>query len=300
MERELLQWLRATLPSSSNAPFGIDDDASLLLSSNNNIVVTTDSLIEGVHFDDSMTREQIGRKALAVNLSDLASMAAKPMAAYVNLCIPRSARLEEVQQLYSGMLPLATSMGVIIAGGDTNTGSEQWIISITAIGLEPASGCWRQDQARASDQIVVTGSFGGSLADKHFTFEPKCKLASYLAENYEIHAATDVSDGLSLDLAKIANRSGLGLTIDAKQIPISVAATRSSSSTNDALDKALSDGEDFELILAMSSEQLEQILADKNVTDDLTVIGEFTSDPQLRIQDLDGRIRELEPRGYLH
>ncbi len=157
-----------------------------------------------------MQRIASRREALAVNLSDLAAMAARPLAAVIALALPRHDALRIAQELYEGLLPLAERYGVAIAGGDTNSWDAPLAVAITLLGTPGPRGPLLRSGARPGDRILVTGAFGGSILDRHFDFEPRVHEALLLASRYDLHAGIDVSDGLSLDLSRLAAASGCG------------------------------------------------------------------------------------------
>src|SRR5262245_1453338 len=135
MERELIEYLRATLPPHPALRLGIGDDAAVVrLGASGDCVVTTDVVMDGVDFRlEEVEPRRIGRKALAINLSDLAAMAARPVAVVVGLVLPRRNGYELAKQLYEGLLPLAAKYGVAIAGGDTNSWDGPLVMSVTAM-----------------------------------------------------------------------------------------------------------------------------------------------------------------------
>jgi len=304
METDFLKWLRAKLPSHPNLLLGLGDDAAVLRSAQGaRSVVTTDMLNEGVDFVPGQCDWRlVGRKALAVNLSDLAAMAARPLAAVVSLALPRQDALTIAQQLYEGLLPLADEFQIAIAGGDTNTWDGGLAISITAIGEVTERGPLLRGGAREGDAVVVTGSFGGSILGKQFHFTPRVYEALLLHANYRIDAATDVSDGLSLDLSHITEESGCGAMIALDAVPIADDAKRLAKERGlgTALDHALSDGEDFELVLAVPPDETERLLADQPLDTPLTQIGTFIEEPGLWTVSVDGGRQPLRPRGYEH
>jgi thiamine-monophosphate kinase len=245
MEEDLLRWFRETLPPHKQVLLGAGDDAAVMrLSAGANLVATTDTIMDGVDFRlGEHEPALVGRKALAVNLSDLAAMAARPVAALVSLVLPIKGGESLAKQLYSGMLPLAAQFDCAIAGGDVNSWSGPLAISVTALGEVQPGREWRRSGARPGDQILVTGSFGGSILGKQFTFTPRVSEALWLAEHLEVHAAIDVSDGLSLDLSRLAEASGVGACLDPDRVPISEAARQlSGSDGRSPLDHALGDG----------------------------------------------------------
>jgi thiamine-monophosphate kinase len=156
----------------------------------------------------------IGRKSLAVNLSDLAAMGARPVACFVSVAVPRQGGGELARAVYEGIFELARQFDTALAGGDTNSWDGKLVINVTAVGHVAAGKSWRRSGARAGDQILVTADFGGSILGKHFDFTPRVAEASWLADHARIEAAIDVSDGLTLDLSRICQESGCGAVLD--------------------------------------------------------------------------------------
>jgi len=305
MERDLVRWLCERLPAHSRMLVGPGDDAAILrLSNGANLVATTDMLMDAIDFELGRHQpERIGRKALAVNLSDLAAMAAKPIAALVSLALPRHGGEALAKRLYEGILPLAAEFDCPIAGGDTNSWDGPLVISVTALGEAPPERRWLRSGARPGDAILVTGEFGGSILSRQFESTPRVREALAFAGITTVHAAIDVSDGLSLDLSRLCEASGCGAVVDLAAIPISTDAQRLADQRADgatALDHALSDGEDFELILAAGPLAAGILLAQRPGNVRLTKIGEFISQPGLFSKLPDGRIDPLAPRGYEH
>lgn len=304
MESEFVAWLRDKAKSHPQVALGIGDDAAVLSLASSQCVITSDMLMDGVDFVLSeCDPRRVGRKALAVNLSDLAAMAAKPVAAIVSIAAPANGSIEVLKSIYEGLLELANEYGVALAGGDTNSWQHPLAISITAIGEPAARGILTRRGARAGDAILVTGEFGGSILGRQFDFTPRINEALRLNECYDLHAGMDVSDGLSLDLSRLARESSCGAIIDAALVPISADAVRLAAQRPDRgspLDHALSDGEDFELILAVSADTADRIVADDSIGVKLTRIGEFVDQPGLWIRDEAGQCQPLVPRGYEH
>ncbi len=305
MERELISWLREHLPPHPLLRLGLGDDAAMLrLADVQECVITVDMLNEGVDFDLSrIDPRRAGRKALAANLSDLAAMAARPLAGVVALALPRRGAMELAVALYEGMLPLAEQYDLAIAGGDTNSWDGPLAISITLLGAVTLRGPLRRDGAKPGDHILVTGSFGGSILGRHLDFEPRVREALELHARYELHAGIDVSDGLSLDLAHILEESCCGAVIDIDAVPIAADARRLAERLADGstpLDHALSDGEDFELVLAVPADEARKLLHEQPLAAPITDIGEFVADLGLWQTDRSGVRRPLAPRGWQH
>jgi len=305
MERELIRWLQARVKPHPAIDLGIGDDAAVLRAARDGrIVITTDMLMDRVDFVlGEVDPRRIGRKALAVNLSDLAAMGAWPTAAFVALALPRTGGLELAKQLYDGLFPLANEFGVAIAGGDTNSWDGPLVISITAVGEVSDHGQMLRSGARPGDAILVTGSFGGSILGRHFDFTPRVREVLRLRDLHRVHAGMDVSDGLSLDLSRLCEASGCGAELDLSAVPISPDATRLAEMRCDGqtpLDHALGDGEDFELLMAVAPDEAERILTGQPLDVPITRIGQFVSEPGLWTRDASGRRVPLTPRGYEH
>jgi len=307
MEREFIQWLRTQTPTDASVPLSIGDDAAILqLASGSRCVISTDLLTDGVDFlFDEVTPERIGRKALAVNLSDMAAMGATPFAALVSLVVPHHFGVETMKDLYRGIFELAQSFQLPIVGGDTNSWDGALAISITILGQNSTRGPWLRSGAKPDDLIVVTGQLGGSILSKHFDFTPRVKEALLINEDFEVHAATDISDGLSRDLSNVLSESSCGAVLDLDLIPISDDAKRLSVINADAknispIDHALDDGEDFELILAMPFDEAERLVKNPPCECPITVIGRFVSEKGLWVKGPDGIRQPRPPRGFEH
>lgn len=307
VESDILAWLREHLSSSSRLEVGWGDDAAVLAGFDSaRVVVTTDMLTDGVDFIlCEIDPRQAGHKALGVNLSDLAAMAAKPVAAFVSLVLPRQgsgslSATELAIELYRGILPLAEQFSTTIAGGDTNTWDGPLVVSITAIGETTPRGPLTRSGARVGDHLLVTGELGGSILGQHLAVEPRVQEALLLQERYELHAGIDISDGLSLDASRLAEASGVGVLIDPKAIPIAPAARRlGEQGGQPALNHALADGEDFELILALPSSEADRLLRERPLDIPVTRIGEVIEPAGLWMKSDDGPTL-VEPQGFQH
>lgn len=304
METEFIAWLREQLPPHPCLKLGAGDDTALLNLGGPECLITVDMITDQVDFHlEQADPASIGRKALAVNLSDIAAMAGRPLAAVVALALPRAGALELAKQIYLGMLPLAQRYHVAIAGGDTNCWDGPLAISVTLLGGVSARGPLRRDGARPGDWLLVTGEFGGSILGRHFDFDPRVEEALLLNERYELHAGMDVSDGLSLDVSRLAAASGCGAAIRLDAVPISRAAEALAARGLDersALEHALGDGEDFELILAVAPDEARRMLQDQPLGVPLTAIGEFVAEPGLWQFDAAGGRSPLSPSGWIH
>jgi thiamine-monophosphate kinase len=304
MEREFLRWLRGRLPGDPRLIVPPGDDAAVLRLGGSDVVVTVDLLTEGVDFLLAQhDPRKIGRKALAVNLSDLAAMAARPLAAFVAVALPRDGARELAESLLAGMQPLAEEFGLAIAGGDTNTWDGPLVLSVTALGEPGPGGSLRRNGARPGDVLMATGSFGGSILAHQFDFTPRVREALLLAERYPLGAGIDVSDGLAIDALHLAEESGCGVALDLARVPIAPDAERlafEKPAGGTALDHALGDGEDFELLLAVAPEVARRMLDEQPLgATPLTEIGRFVDAPGLW-QLRQGALTALAPRGWEH
>lgn len=301
-EFDFIEWLRSQVTAHPDVLLGVGDDGAILAPVAERQVLTTDLLLEGVHFEfATASYEQIGRKALAVSLSDVAAMGAVPTVAVLNFAFPRSLSFSAAQSIFMGALHLARDEQVAIVGGDTNRWSEKLVVGSTVIGRLAHSG-WRISGAHSGDLILVSGPLGGSLLGKHLDFAPRCQLAAQLASRYAVHAATDVSDSLAIDLNEIALQSSVGIMLDESRIPIAAAARQlAQTSGRTPLDHALYDGEDFELLLSVSPAVAAEILADQSLESEMTVIGEVhTQPPGVWRVRTSGQPELLPVKGYEH
>lgn len=300
-EFELIDWIRRRIPSHAQVPLGIGDDAALLkFARQGEALVTVDMLMEGVHFTlETATPYQIGWKSLAVNLSDIAAMGGRAVAAVVSLALPRKQAWDLAQGIQDGIDALARRFDVSIAGGDTNTWDGPLVISITAFGEPLGDGPICRSGAQPGDWILVTGTLGGSITGKHLDFVPRLAEAAALQASTQLHAMIDVSDGLAADLHHILEESRVGARLMADAIPIS-AASRTAADGRTPLEHALSDGEDFELLMTLAAPAAERLLAAPPFSTPLQKIGEVHAEPHCELVQPDGQIVPLPPRGWRH
>jgi thiamine-monophosphate kinase len=255
-EFAFIDWVKRGQAKSPAVTVGIGDDCAVLPASPAATLVTTDMLMEGSCFRLAEAGPyRVGRKAMAVNVSDIAAMAGIPKVAFVSLGLPRTMSFEDVKELHRGLQTMAAEFGVAIAGGDTNTWDGPLTVSVTLLGDVHPRGAVLRSGAKVGDWIFVTGPLGGSILGHHLDFTPRVTVARWLHERIALHAMIDVSDGLAKDLHRIVEASGVGAELDASAIPIADAARQlSARDGRSPLEHALGDGEDFELVFTVSEE----------------------------------------------
>jgi len=298
-ELEIVEWLRAQQVSHPHVKVGIGDDMAVLQCSTDQMLLSCDFLLDGVHFDTARHKpEEIGRKAVACSLSDCAAMAVRPVGALMSVALPAKFSTASVQGLFRGALSIAAEYDVAIIGGDTTRWGHPLAVDVTiaAVAYEGIAPVTRGG-ARPGDAFYVTGPLGGSNLAKHMTFTPRVREARDLAATLQtdLHAMMDISDGLALDLWRMCKESNVGAILDERQLQAVVSEEARLAGEQDersAVDHALTDGEDYELLLAVGG-----VVAKSEV--DLYAIG-ITTESELLIRRLDGRLEQLEPRGFIH
>jgi thiamine-monophosphate kinase len=299
-EFAFIDWLRRRTPADPRVLLGPGDDtAAVRITPGSPMLVTTDMLLEGSCFALAEAGPQrVGRKAMAVNLSDIAAMAGRPTAAVVSVGLPQTGGRSLAEGLYEGLRGMADEFGTAIVGGDTNSWPGPLVISVTVFGEPTGRGPVTRSGARPGDWLLCTGPFGGSIRGHHLDFMPRVREALRLHEVAELHAMIDVSDGLAADVWHVCTESCVGAVLWAGAIPVAEAARQLNDGLS-PLDHALGDGEDFELVFAVSPTDGRQLVEAQPVPGiTLTTIGECV-EAGLWLES-DGARRPLEPRGYVH
>jgi len=283
-------------------------------------LVSTDALVEGIHFDlRYFSPEDLGWKALAVNLSDVAAMGGSPRYVTTSIALPGNKNSDWVRRFYHGMLELASKTQVRLIGGDTCRSSQGVFLDLTIIGEVKPSEMLTRKGARPGDSLFVTGELGGSaigleilrdhsrlakrdpeIAHRHLRPSPRNRIGRFLAAHRLATALLDISDGLSTDLHHLCEQSGVGALIDADKIPVcrlSGGLSRLLAAT--PLDYALNGGEDYELLFTVSPRLRSKI--PRSIGDVLIrEIGWVTREAnQCRIMS-QGHSRKLSPGGFDH
>eukprot|EP00913_Durusdinium_trenchii_P028368 g26596.t1 len=298
---DYIEWIRHRVSPHADLTVPIGDDTAMLrLPSGADCLLAADMLLEGVHFTlPETTPWEVGRKALAVNLSDVAAMAGRPKAALVSVALPRGADASLAHDLHDGLQQLADEFDVAVAGGDTNTWAGPLVINVAIFGETTGARPVLRSGAQAGDWLFVTGELGGSLAGKHLSFQPRVVEALQLHATVELHAMIDISDGFAADLHHVLEESRVGAEVQAASIPISDAA-RATADDVTPLQHALSDGEDFELLFTVSPEDGARLVADSPIGVRLTHLGTISANRECVLIEPSGTRALLPAGGWVH
>ncbi len=318
----LARSLGAVPSRAGTVDLAIGDDAALLgIPAGERLVATTDALAEGVHFRrDWSAPADLGWKALAVNVSDLGAMGARPVAALITIALPRDTPVSWIDCFYAGLRECAERYGSPVVGGDTVRSLSGIHLSITALGVVRAECAARRSGAGMGDLLCVTGTLGASGAGlalleaggrptpaeraavirPHLRPEPPVEAGALLAEAGLATAMMDLSDGLSSDLRRLAAASGVGVRIKADRLPISDATRRVGRKLGvDPTEWALSGGEDYELLFTVRPDRFAEAAALlAPIGETATIIGRITR-RGLRMETDEGSV-PLRPPGFEH
>jgi thiamine-monophosphate kinase len=301
---------------------GIGDDAAVWQASRSHLsVITTDALVDGVHFrGEAMPARAIGHRAMASNLSDIAAMGARPVLATVALAVAPGTSEAWILECYRGMQALASAHATQIAGGDI-VRAPVLSLTLTVIGEVARPRLRRRSGGRPGDIVALTGPLGasraglerllrpvevdaelGAAADAAFALpQPRMREGRWLAASAHVHALQDCSDGLSIDVARLARASGCGAVLE--DVPVHPAARAVAlAAGDDPLGYALEGGEDFELIAAIAPRAFRH-LAERfqaHFGRPLLACGRLETDPGVRLAQAGTTPRELTPGGWDH
>lgn len=305
-EFELIARLCRHLPSNPSTVVGAGDDCAVLDLglADRRLLFKTDAVVAGVHYRPEADPNQVGHKALARCLSDVAAMGGVPTHAVVTLGLPRDYALDWVDGVYAGLGALARRYGVAIVGGETTTSPDRTFLSVALLGWVEADRCVLRSGAEPGDALFVTGELGGALrSGRHLTFEPRLTEARWLTEHHAVHAMIDLSDGLAGDVKHLLQSSGCGAEILAEALPVSRAAREAArTGGKTALAGALSDGEDFELLFAVGARDAVVLLDGWKARFPeirLSCVGKITQDPGVTVRDRTGQTAASWD-GYVH
>ena len=252
-EDRLLEQLLATLPRNRSVLLGAGDDCAIVKAGESGKLqlLKTDCLVENIHFTKKSPPELVGWKAMARPLSDFAAMSGVPEFALVTLIVPAQTTLAWVKKMYRGIERAARTFQVAVVGGETSNIKGPAVISVTITGFVEKGRWVSRAGGKANDELFVTGRLGGSLRDHHLRFVPRVIESRWLTGNFSIHAMMDLSDGLGADLPRLAHASGVGFELDEAALPLNPGCTTK---------QAISDGEDYELLFAISPKHSRSLL----------------------------------------
>lgn len=315
----LIGLISSKVAASEHVPIGIGDDAAAFSWRHGSLgLVTSDMLLEGVHFDLSFSDPyRLGRKSLAVNLSDIAAMGGTPRNFVLSLAIPATLSVEFIDEFTAGMLELAGEFGATLVGGDTCASRGGLVVSVTLYGEQEQHRIVRRSGARPGDGIFVTGTLGdsamglellrrgqreGYCIERHLDPRPRCREGRALAEAGLATAMIDVSDGLLSDLGHITGSSGVGARVRLDRIPLSPEFVRH---LDPASDKghglACSGGEDYELLFTAPPRHRHGISAlCSGFGTPVTEIGEITASPGVQVISAEGEAVPVGRTGFDH
>ena len=244
-EDRLIAEITRGLPLASDVRVGVGDDCAVIGGPRAArwLLLKTDVVVEDVHFLRDDDPRRVGWKALCRAISDVAAMGGVPGHALITIAVSRDEEVARVKALYAGLRRAARKFGVSIVGGETSRSPGPMFVNVALTGSVERTRCVLRSGARPGDVLFVTGRLGGSRAGKHLDFTPRLAEARWLVQNFHPHAMMDLSDGLAADLPRLARASRCGFTLDETLLPITPGCT---------LKQALSDGEDFEMLIALS------------------------------------------------
>jgi thiamine-monophosphate kinase len=312
-------------PIAGPGGLGLIDDAGLIRPARGyEIVVTADALVAGVHFFADDPPASIARKALAVNLSDLAAKGAKPEGFVLSLVLPKGWREDWLADFAQGLAGIARESGCLLIGGDTVSTPGPLTLSITAFGSVPAGRMVLRSGARSGDVVLVSGTIGDGalglkvhgpskpawvealamdhrthLADRYLHPRPRLALAGALQAHAS--AAMDISDGLVGDLAKLLAASQVGSEIDLDVVPLSPAASAAIMADPALAELAWTGGDDYEILCTASEREYPALAAAaESAGVSLVAIGRITSEAGVAIYREAGRVRQFARGSFAH
>ncbi|MBA2482088.1 MAG: thiamine-phosphate kinase [Planctomycetes bacterium] len=290
-ENDLIRNLRARVTDPSGVT-GIGDDCCVW-TPGGPTCLSVDAIVEGRHFRSEDEPALVGRKAAGAALSDLAAMGARPVGAVVALSCPARWNGEAVM---AGLIAELERHGCPLLGGDT-TASDQLVVSVTVWGERASARFLVRSGAGPGDLLIVTGPLGGSLASgRHLRPEPRFAEGQWLADQPYAHAMMDLSDGLAADAPKLAQASGCGCLLLPQDVPVHPDVAQMS----DGAKAACCDGEDYELLVAVSAEHWPNLQLAWPFPRPLSRVGWLLDQPGAFIEDRQGRVVPMTWTGFEH
>jgi len=303
-ELAFIEWLRNCV-GGAESPHGIGDDMAVVDVSGERVLFSSDMLLDGRHFDTTRhAYDAIGRKAINCCLSDCAAMAVKPVAVTVSVALQDTMTDAQTKSLFEGMLAATNAFDVKLVGGDTTRWSSPLAVDVNVLAtpfpnIDPVT----RSGAKVGDAIFVTGPLGGSGLDRHLDFTPRITEARAIAEalGNDLHAMIDISDGLSLDLWRVCQASGVGATLNESALVSLISDDAQALAERDGtspIEHVLGDGEDFELLLVTTGNgtTFRKVL---ELDAPPVFIGTIV-EAGLNLATSDRRTIALEPKGFVH
>jgi len=300
-EHRVIRRLASLLPFRPELIQGVGDDTAVVRgNSGSDLLLTSDAVVEDVHFLPETEGRLVGRKAIARVLSDIAAMGGEPGWALIDVAAPLDTEMTRLEEMYRGAVDISNTYGLTLVGGDTARAA-MLQLHVFAIGRVPEGTAVLRSGAHPGDAIYVTGALGGSISGSHLTFEPRMEVGDWLREGGWAKAMIDVSDGLATDLRHVIEQSRVGAVVETALVPVSDDAQTDPSRS--AIEHALFDGEDFELLFTVDASRSRAFEHAWGERFDVvcTRVGTTTGEVgSLRCRDADGSERELLEQGYEH
>jgi len=287
-EDRLLGQLFSRLSLGKEVVNGLGDDCAVVETRDhrNLLVLKTDCVVAGIHFLPTANVLHVGWKAMMRPLSDFAATSAVPQSALITLIAPEKTKVEWVERLYRGLSRAAKRFKVSIVGGEMSGTSGPVAISVSVVGFVERNRCVSRRGGKAGDDLFVTGRLGGAVKKKHLQFIPRIVESRWLTRNFPIHAMMDLSDGLGADLPRLAKASRVGFAIEMENLPVARGAK---------IDNAISEGEDYELLFAVSRRERNRLLRSWHKKFPRLLLTRIGS-----LSQLSTRNHQVLPRGYTH
>jgi len=303
-EFDVIRAVRAAAPADGEGVIvGIGDDCAVLRGDDvEDLLVTTDLLLENRHFRADASPRDVGWKALAVSISDVAAMGGRPCHAVLSVALRPQHAGAFVDEMTRGLLECAARFGVSLVGGDTNATDGPLVVCVTLTGRVARGRAVLRSGARPGDAVCVTGALGGSLRGRHLRPAPRVAQAAALVAGGDVHAMIDVSDGLASDLGHVLEASGVGAEVWADRVPVhDDAAAASTDDGRSPLEHALQDGEDFELCFVVPPERAATLVAAGLAGTPVAHVGVVAASREYVLRDcVGGAVRPMNRGGYDH
>ena len=302
----------------------VDDCAALVPPPGRELILKTDAIAAGVHFFADDPWDLVARKALRVNVSDLAAKGAEPLGWMLTLALPADWREDDLARLAQGFAEDQAAFGLSLLGGDTIRSPDGLVLSITVMGTAPVGTMVRRAAARPGDRLFVSGTLGDAalglllrtdparaaawgldaagrdhLLRRYLLPEPRLPLAPALRAH--ARAAMDLSDGLGLDLTRMCRASGVGAHVDLAALPLSASARTALAAEPGLIDRVVSGGDDYEILAAVAPERAADFeAAARTAGVPVAAIGRIEADTAVRLVESGGAEASIPLGGFRH